>query len=187
MLEKIKDIFKEIIKWDIQFSERFFLSESRIYQRRIASFFAHSGDSWFLLAGLFIIWILSKGLTHTYSALFAGAIVIQASFIIGLKYLIKRSRPEGNWGSIYRNTDPNSFPSGHAVRVVMLAAMSWGLGIFPLNWILTIWAPLVSFARVMLGVHFLIDIIAGWILGILLAITILTLQPFFIQLFPFIF
>lgn len=187
MLEKIKNTYKKILKWDNQYSERLFLSESLIFHRKIASFFAHSGDSWFLLAGLFFLWLFSKGQTHTYSALFAGAILIQASFVIALKFLIKRSRPEGNWGSVYRNTDPNSFPSGHAVRVVMLAAMAWGLGLFPLNWVLTLWAPLVSFARVMLGVHFLTDIIAGWALGILLAICILLLQPFFFKFFAFVF
>ena len=183
----MKNFYKKVINWDIQFSEKLSLPESSVPVRKIASFFAHSGDSWFLLAGLFVLWLVSKGLTHTYSALFAGAIVIQASFVIALKFLIKRSRPEGNWGSIYRNTDPNSFPSGHAVRVVMLAAMAWGLNLFPLAWILVIWAPLVSIARVSLGVHFLIDIIAGWVLGLFLAFGILSLQSFFFNLIPFVF
>ena len=183
----LKTILEKIIKSDIQVSEKLFLSESRIVTRKFASFFAHSGDSWFLLAGLFFLWLFSKGQIHTYSALFAGAILIQASFVIALKFLIKRSRPEGDWGSVYRKTDPNSFPSGHAVRVVMLAVMAWRLDIYPLNWILAFWAPLVSFARVMMGVHFLTDIIAGWILGVVLAIGILLLQPFFYRAFPFVF
>jgi undecaprenyl-diphosphatase len=187
MVKQIKKIITKILEWDVHLSEKVFLPEARIFPRKIASFFAHSGDSWFLLAGLFILWIFFSGLTHKYSALFASAIVIQASLVIAIKFLIKRGRPEGNWGSVYRNTDPNSFPSGHAVRAVMLAGMAWGLNIYPLNWILTIWAPLVSFARVMLGVHFLIDILVGWLLGIGLAVSILLLQPVFYRIFPFVF
>lgn len=155
--------------------------------RSFAVFFAHSGDSWFWVAGLFILWLLTHGEWHKYSALFAGAIIIQASLVLGIKFLIKRQRPEGQWGEIYRKTDPNSFPSGHAVRAVMLAALAWGYHLTPLNWILTVWAPLVSLARVALGVHYLVDVLVGWLLGILIAVFFIQATPFFLSLLPFAF
>ena len=69
----------------------------------------------------------------------------------------------------------------------MLAVMVWGLHLYPLCWILTIWAPLVSLARVALGVHYLVDVAAGWLLGILIAVTMLQLYPLFVHLLPFAF
>ncbi len=176
----------KFLKLDQKLSGILVLAEDKTLLRAGAAFFAHSGDSWFWLAGLFIIWLFFDGNLHTLSALFAGAIVIQAILVLAIKFSIKRRRPEGNWGEVYRKADPHSFPSGHAVRAVMLAALAWGLKLYPLNWILTIWAPLVSLARVSLGVHYLSDVIAGWIMGILLALAVLSAQPILYQWFPFI-
>jgi len=180
-------ILNKILNLDHKLSEKLQLKPDQRALRSFAVFFAHSGDSWFWVAGLFIIWLLTRGNLHKFSALFAGAIIIQASLVLAIKFLIKRQRPEGQWGEIYRKTDPNSFPSGHAVRAVMLAALAWGYHLTPLNWILTIWAPLVSLARVSLGVHYLVDILAGWLLGILIAIIFIQTTPFFLSLMPFVF
>lgn len=183
----ITPMLKSLLELDHKISAKLLLPEEKKLIRSAAAFFAHSGDSWFWVAGLFIVWLLTRGGWHRYSALFAGAIVIQASLVIAIKFLIKRQRPEGQWGEIYRKTDPNSFPSGHAVRAVMLAVMAWGLNLSPLNWLLAIWAPMVSLARVSLGVHYLVDVVAGWLIGVLIALLILAAQPFFYQYFSFAF
>lgn len=61
------------------------------------------------------------------------------------------------------------FPSGATQTVVLLSGISFQLWKAPWNWIvLFIYAPLVSFSRVYLGVHFPMDIVAGWIVGLLL-------------------
>ena len=180
-------MFKKLLEIDQNLSHRLRLSEDEEFLRKFAAFFAHSGDSWFLEIGLFLIWIFSKGKWHTYSALFAGAIIIQAVIVLIIKFLIKRRRPEGDWGAVYRNTDPHSFPSGHAARAIMLSIMSFGLEIPLLGWIILIWGICVSFARVSLGVHYLIDIIVGWLMGIILAEAILAAQQTFYSLFPIVF
>ncbi len=71
--------------------------------------------------------------------------------MLGIKFTIKRSRPEGEWGAIYRNSDPHSFPSGHATRAIMLAVLFWGLHLTPLAIVLTLWVFLVSFCTGYLG------------------------------------
>jgi len=180
-------MFKRILEIDQDLSHRLRLSEEQEFLHKFASFFAHSGDSWFLEIGLFLIWILTKGKWHSLSALFAGAIVIQAVIVIIIKFLIKRRRPEGDWGAVYRNTDPHSFPSGHAARAIMLSIMSFGLGIPLLGWLILFWGICVSFARVSLGVHYLIDFIVGWFIGVILAELILVAQPIFYSLFPCVF
>ena len=176
-----------ILKIDHKLSARLLIPQENKFLRSAAAFFAHSGDSWFWVAGLFIIWLAAKGDWHATSALLAGSIIFQACFVLAIKLLIRRRRPEGEWGEIYRKTDPHSFPSGHAVRACMLAMMAWGLHLYPLFWILIVWAPLVSLARVALGVHYLVDVVAGWLLGILIALTMLQLYPFFVRLLPFAF
>jgi membrane-associated phospholipid phosphatase len=180
-------MLKFILEIDQKISKLFFISEEKLLMRKFAAFFAHSGDSWFLEIGLFLIWFFSRGAQHKYSALFAGAIIIQALFVLALKFLVKRRRPEGNWGAVYRNTDPHSFPSGHAARVIMLAFLCFGLDFSQLGWVVLVWGICVSFARVSLGVHYLIDIFAGWLIGILLSIAILAAQPIFYKLIPFVF
>ena len=180
-------MLNRLLKIDRDLSHRLQISKDRKFLRKFAAFFAHSGDSWFLEIGFFLLWIFSKGKWHSYAALFAGAIIIQAIFVIAVKFLIKRRRPEGDWGAVYRNSDPHSFPSGHAARALMLSVMAFGLGITWLGWIILFWGICVSFARVGLGVHYLVDIIAGWVIGLLLAYGILAAQPIFYALFPSVF
>jgi len=180
-------MINRLLKYDEKISGYFLIPEEKIFAHKFAAFFAHSGDSWFLEIGLFFIWIFSKGLIHTYSALFAGAIIIQAVIVLAIKFLIKRRRPEGDWGAVYRNSDPHSFPSGHSARMMMLSMLAFGLELPFLGWGVLIWGIGVSFARVGLGVHFLVDILAGWLIGICLAEGILALQPFFYKYFAFAF
>ena len=180
-------MMKALLKIDHQLSARLLIPIENKLLRNAASFFAHSGDSWFWVAGLVIVWLATKDKWHSISALLTGAIIFQACFVLAIKFIIRRQRPEGDWGEIYRKTDPHSFPSGHAVRACMLAVMAWGLNLNPLCWILTLWAPMVSLARVALGVHYLVDVLAGWILGFLIAIAMLQLYPLFVQLLLFAF
>ena len=68
------------------------------FLRTAAVFFAHSGDSWFWIAGLFVVWLATKGVWHSISALLAGSIIFQACFVLAIKFLIRRQRPAGDWG-----------------------------------------------------------------------------------------
>jgi undecaprenyl-diphosphatase len=51
----------------------------------------------------------------------------------------------------------------------MLAVLALGLGPLWLGITLLIWAPLVSLARIILGVHYPSDVAAGMVLGVLIA------------------
>lgn len=183
----MKEAIKRILEQDVTQSEKLRKLDENKRIHPLAVLLAHSGDSWYWLAFLFLIWLFSRSVWHTYSAFLAAAILIQAVLVLGIKFTIKRSRPEGEWGAIYRNSDPHSFPSGHATRAIMLAVLFWGLHLTPLAIVLTLWVFLVSFARVILGVHYLSDVIAGWILGIILGFGMLWLQPFLYQIFPRVF
>ena len=96
--------------------------------RAIAVFFAHSGDSWFWAIGLFAIWISGNSFWKEWAVVQLAGISLLAALVMSIKFLVRRRRPEGEWGSIYRNTDPHSFPSGHAARAFLIAVVATGLG-----------------------------------------------------------
>ena len=138
--------------------------------RKLAAFIAHSGDSWFWGIGLGIVWLLGDWDKKIWSTHLIAAIILTAILVMVIKLVVRRQRPVGEWGAIYRNTDPHSFPSGHAARAILLAVMVIGLGPTWLAILLIIWAPLVALARVSMGVHFLSDVFAGGVLGLLIGV-----------------
>jgi undecaprenyl-diphosphatase len=152
--------------------------------RAISVFFAHSGDSWFWAIGLFILWLSGGSFWKQWAVVQFAGISFLAALVLAIKFSVKRRRPEGEWGRVYRFTDPHSFPSGHAARAFLIATVAAGLGPAWLAIALWIWAPVVALARVAMGVHYLSDIVAGTFLGILVALIGLQIyQPLFAWFF----
>jgi membrane-associated phospholipid phosphatase len=163
-------IFKRILELDRDWSYALRVAEKPGLLRTVAMFFAHSGDSWFWAAGMLILWLTGNVFWKHWAVYELWWIVLLAALVLSLKYIIRRRRPEGEWGAIYRNTDPHSFPSGHAARAFLIAAIATFLGPGWLAVILWVWAPLVALARVAMGVHYLSDIVAGALVGVAVAL-----------------
>lgn len=159
-----------ILGLDARLSQRLRVAEKPGPRRSLAVFLAHSGDSWFWGAALIFVWLFSDSFWKQWAIMVLSAISVLAALVMGMKFSIRRRRPEGDWGSIYRNTDPHSFPSGHAARAVLIAVLASGLGPAGLAVALWAWAPLVSLARVAMGVHYVSDVVAGFFIGILVGI-----------------
>ncbi len=117
----------------------------------------------------------------------AGFVLILALMVLAIKFTIRRPRPEGDWGAIYRNTDPHSFPSGHAARVSMLTVLAFSFGSSGLGIVLAIWAFLVCLARIWMGVHYVSDILAGLLLGLIFGLLAVWISPWLIGLLPWLF
>jgi undecaprenyl-diphosphatase len=155
----------KILELDARLSARMRVAGRPGLLRSIAIVLAHSGDSWFWWAGLGLLWWLGNSFWRPWALAVLVSIIILAVVVLAVKFTIRRRRPEGEWGGLYRKTDPHSFPSGHAARVVLLAILALGMGPGWLALMLCIWAPLVALARVTMGVHYLSDILAGFALG----------------------
>jgi undecaprenyl-diphosphatase len=165
--------------FDERLSTRLRVAERPGLLRRLAIVLAHSGDSWFWLLGLGLVWWLGRDFwRERVQALLVG-IFLTAALVMVVKFTVRRRRPEGEWGKIYRSTDPHSFPSGHAARAVMLAVMALGLGPAWLAVLLCAWAPLVVLARVSMGLHYLSDVLAGALFGLAMGGITLILLPAF--------
>jgi len=162
-----------LIELDARLSERMRIAEQPGLLRTVAAVLAHSGDSWFWLAGLGLLWWLGTDYWKGRALTLIVAILLTALVVFVIKLIVRRRRPEGEWGKFYRNTDPHSFPSGHAVRTMMLAVVMLGLVPLWIGLLLLVWAPLVGLARVSMGVHYLSDVLAGMFLGLLVGVAVL--------------
>jgi undecaprenyl-diphosphatase len=134
--------------------------------RILLSISAHSGDSVVLIPLLVVLWAFVGFSLQSYIVSLAGAYAASVVLTTGLKFALRRRRPEGEWGRIYRRTDPHSFPSGHASRTVSLT-----LAVFAHGWplaggVLLLWSLLVGCSRIILGVHYVLDVAAGYLLGV---------------------
>jgi undecaprenyl-diphosphatase len=159
-----------ILELDARLSNQMRVAEKPGALRAIAVFFAHSGDSWFWAIGLFALWVSGDASWKQWAIVQFAGICLLVIVVMLIKLQVRRKRPEGEWGQIYRYTDPHSFPSGHAARAFLIATIASGLGPAGLAVALWIWAPLVAFARVAMGVHYLSDVLAGAILGIVVGL-----------------
>jgi membrane-associated phospholipid phosphatase len=91
---------------------------------------------------------------------------------LGLKYLIESPRPFMIDSSVivYEKETGFGMPSAHAVISVVVLGWVWLR--HPRSWMLSIGAGvlilLIGLSRVYLGVHYPSQVIAGWVLGLLL-------------------
>ncbi|MCC7359967.1 MAG: phosphatase PAP2 family protein [Anaerolineales bacterium] len=169
--------FQRLLAADRRWSNALRYAERPGPLRYAAIGLAHSGDSWFWGAGLALVWFWGAPEWKDLALrLFVGILGL-AVVVLTIKRLIKRQRPAGEWGKLYRATDPHSFPSGHAARMALLLvlAAAWGPGWFAA--LLVAWAPLVALARVAMGVHYLSDVIGGALVGAAAALLLVAAWP----------
>lgn len=132
---------------------------------------------------------IAFGLVLCYFAYFDFAKAATAAFVIerglyfGLKKYVRRNRPPEaipGFQSIIQASDKFSFPSGHTSAAFLMVTLTSLQFPYPvLCIVLYAWAGSVAWSRVMLGVHFPSDTLAGASLGTSIALTTycLYLQP----------
>lgn len=164
---------QDIKRLDAVTSERLRVRDGNRFWRTLAAITAHTGDLWVLLPLLGLVWLLEKGAWRRFALVQAAFIFVQAAAVFLIKYSIRRRRPEGEFGSLYRLLDPHSFPSGHAARAVGMAVIAapvvpvWSI---PL---LAVWVLGIGVSRVALGLHYVLDILAGYGMGTAIGIAAL--------------
>lgn len=162
--------FRSLLELDARLSDQLRVAEKPGILRNIAAFLAHSGDSWFWAAALILFWFLSNSAWKQWEVVEFFGIAGLAGVVLAIKFLVRRERPQGQWGGIYRSTDPHSFPSGHAARSFLIAVIASAFGPMWLVVALWVWAPLVALARVAMGLHYVSDVVAGAVLGVIVAL-----------------
>lgn len=102
-----------------------------------------------------------------------------------LKKLVRRDRPcnevyfKDQFVPVLPCSGGYSFPSSHATNHMGIAVMiilTCGRYLGPFKWLFLVWALLIGFSQIYVGVHFPIDIAVGFLEGALLAYTIYSMS-----------
>ena len=128
---------------------------------------SRSGDGYLQLITPAIVWLSESVLAPTYVFALAAAMLVERIAYFVLKNTLKRLRPcdlRKNLKSLIAASDKFSFPSGHtsaAFCFSTITVITFG-GAYTAMFI---WASLVSASRVVIGVHYPGDIVAGAVMG----------------------
>ncbi len=166
LLQNIHNLDVQTFSWCLKRKHR----NMAVRLSRVVSYTANG--PFYVLAGLAFIlaehWPLVK--------LLAIGFLLERTVYFIFKNAFKRNRPPEaipGYISVIKASDQFSFPSGHTSAAFLVAvAVSW---VFPfMAWILLPWAIAVGMARVILGVHFPTDTLAGATLGSCLCLILIS-------------
>jgi undecaprenyl-diphosphatase len=143
----------------------------------VAGFFASisrlgNGVFWYVLMALLPVLYGAAALPVAARMMLAG--VIGVAVYKTLKARTGRSRPFSvlrEIGLIERPLDAGSFPSGHTLHAMSFTVIATGA--YPeLAWLLVPFATLVALSRLVLGLHYPSDVLAGAAIGLAIAQTV---------------
>jgi undecaprenyl-diphosphatase len=163
-----------LVFWDTKISETIIYLRSDFFNHFF--FFVTGFGEWKVITALFIIISFGFYLSLKRDLIFPFFISVFGSGVTALiiKYIVDRSRP-GSGIALYHEK-LSSFPSAHAALACaffgFLIYCLWRFDIsvrlkIVLSSIFSLMIILVSFSRLYLGVHYLSDVLAGFLTGLL--------------------
>ena len=166
------------------FERRLFTRIFRQGERRavipLARALSRSGDVYLYLMVPLLLWLLDVPSLGNFLTLLLVAFAIERTLYRSVKNTLKRPRPPNaipGFNSLIVASDKFSFPSGHSSGAFLLATalvVVYGGPVLAIY----LWAAGVALSRVLLGVHFPGDILAGALMGSSIALACAALMGF---------
>lgn len=163
------------LQWLADLDARLFLGLNSLHQRMqletLVRFISFTGDGYlYALMGLILPLVFpEQGMTFLLASLLAFVIELPIYWV--LKRSFRRRRPfkvVQAMSPVLKPSDEFSFPSGHTTAAFMIAGIISVC--FPdVSALAYSWAALIGLSRVMLRVHFISDVLAGMLLGTVIA------------------
>jgi undecaprenyl-diphosphatase len=166
------EILSLLQKYDLDLFTRVFRQGERRMVIPLARAVSRSGDGYLHLLLPLLLLLLQVSDTGTFISLLVVSLLIERGLYWCLKNSLKRRRPQDavpGLRSFVIASDQFSFPSGHSSAAFLLAtclAMVYGGPVVAVY----LWACGMALSRVILGVHFPGDTLAGAIMGSSIAV-----------------
>lgn len=171
------DVLSRLHSYDRHLFAKVFRQGERRMVIPMAKALSRSGDGYLHLLIPLVLWQLQLADFPDFLALLTLALALERGLYWSLKNALRRPRPQNaipGLRSLITASDQFSFPSGHSSGAFLLATalvITFGGPVFAMY----LWAGSVALSRVLLGVHFPGDILAGGLLGTALALASATL------------
>lgn len=161
------EVLSALQKYDLHLFGKLFRQGERRMAIPLARAISRSGDGYLHLLVPLLLWGAGVGALGDFAALLALALLVERALYWLLKNSLKRRRPQNampGFRSLIVASDEFSFPSGHTSAAFLLATglvIVYGGPVIAMY----LWAGCVGLSRVLLGVHFPGDVLAGAVMG----------------------
>lgn len=181
------DLINRVDEWDKKIISKYngIGGKPLTYFLKFVSFFGRETIWLALMAFFLFIWYDPFLLSYISVTFLIGLLIIAP-----IKKLFERSRPFEEIPKIEvleKKPTSRSFPSWHAYNVVSQGLLfGYILNSFFITVLLIIFAMIVAFSRIQLGVHYPSDVIAGFIIGIFgFFLSVFLFSPLFLNMIRF--
>ncbi|MGL4191222.1 phosphatase PAP2 family protein [Vibrio misgurnus] len=161
-------VIKPIANLDLAFSLLCLQHKYNLPLARFSKSISHTGDGHLYIVMGLLAWLLDSVCGAQFLTMGLLAFAIELPIYWLLKNSFQRRRPQELSALVTAYITPSdrySLPSGHTAAAFVMATLIGYL--YPQWYVAAVsWAGLIGLARVLLGVHFLSDVLAGAVLGI---------------------
>lgn len=161
------EILYALQRFDVRLFTQLFRQGERRMIRPLARALSRSADGYLYVLVPLLLYMLGAGQVAEFTLLLFASLVVERVLYWLLKNGLRRRRPQEfmpGFRSLVVAADRFSFPSGHTSAAFLLATALYVVYQGPV-FSVYLWATAIGLSRVILGVHYPGDTVAGAVMG----------------------